>query len=85
MLNRARDTRAGLSTRSLRCELLMEIFDAQEREFTEDNLPTAISTFFEDVVKALPEGSKDCNIEELFKNARKKVYPWMFNEENQGD
>lgn len=74
---------AGLSTRMLRYEALIEVFDAQQEEFTEDNLPTAISTFFEDVIKALPAGSfKACNIESLFKAAQKSAYPWMIFDEN---
>ncbi len=76
-------TRAGLSTRMLRYEALMEIFDAHQEEFTEDNLPTAISSFFEDVIKTLPEGSfKACNIERLFKSAQERTYPWMIFDEN---
>ncbi len=77
------ESRAGLSTRSLRRETLMEVFDAQQYECPEDNLATAISSFFEDVLKALPEGSKDYNIEGLFKDARRRVYPWMFDEKGE--
>jgi len=43
----------------------MKVFDWQMRDFTEDNLPTNIATFFEDVLAALPESAKRCDVEAL--------------------
>ena len=51
-----------------RIQELRDLFDAQALEFREDNLPTQISTFFEDVLAAFPEGARECNIEGLFEN-----------------
>lgn len=54
-----------------RIQKLRDLFDAQCLEFTEDNLPTNVQTFFEDVLAALPEGSRTFEVEKLFKSAAK--------------
>ena len=48
-----------------RREALKKIFDQQVLDFTEDNLPTNIATFFEDMLAALPESAKRCDVEAL--------------------
>lgn len=55
--------------RQQRREQLRKMFAAQREEFTEDNLPTNIAVFFEDVIASLPEEARECNIEGLFDNA----------------
>ncbi len=48
-----------------RREALKKIFDQQVLDYTEANLPTNIATFFEDVLAALPESAKRCDVEAL--------------------
>lgn len=55
----------------MRRDNLKRIFDNQVLDYTEDNLPTQVATFFEDAIAALPERAKDCDLEALFKNALK--------------
>ena len=52
-----------------RRELLKKMFDAQVEEFFEDNNPTQIATFFEDVLRVLPNSYRTCEIEAIFKGA----------------
>lgn len=55
-----------------RIQKLRDLFDAQCLEFTENNLPTNVQTFFDDVLTALPEGSRTCEVEKLFEAAAKR-------------
>ncbi len=55
-----------------RIQKLRDLFDAQCLEFTEDNLPTNVQTFFEDMLAALPECSRTFEVEKLFEAAAKR-------------
>lgn len=56
--------------RKERRQELKKLYDAQVLDFTEDNIPTQVATFFEDAIAALPEDAKrHCDLELLFKNA----------------
>lgn len=57
--------------RQERIQKMRDLFDAQVLEFTEDNMPTNVQTFFEDALAALPEGSRTLEVEKLFEAAAK--------------
>lgn len=47
---------------------LDKMITVMREHYTEDNLPTSIAAFFEDVLYSLPEGSEECNIEGLMED-----------------
>ena len=62
--------RGEVQIRDGRRNLLKKVYDSQVQEFTEDNEPTQIVTFFEDVINALPNiGVERNDLEALFKYA----------------
>ncbi|KKM61812.1 hypothetical protein LCGC14_1527930 [marine sediment metagenome] len=62
-------SRTKRGQRQERIEQLRKLFDAQVLEFSEDNMPTQIVTFMEDMLAALPESARECNVEGLFETA----------------
>ena len=61
---------AGISCRPNRQLRMRILYDEQVREFTEDNEPTHVATFFEDAIRALPYVAVSRNdLEALFKEA----------------
>ena len=60
-----------IRSRQDRRDRLRKIFDEQVLEFTEDNMATHVQTFMEDMLAALPESSREFDVEELFVAAAK--------------
>ncbi len=60
-----------IRNRQDRRDRLRKIFDEQVLEFTEDNLATNVQTFMEDMLAALPESSREVEVEKLFVAAAK--------------
>lgn len=66
----------GTPSRQKRREKLKKLYDEQVLEFTEDNGPTSVSVFLEDVLRALPIGMQQ-NVhyqwEAIFEDALKEA------------
>ena len=61
-------------TRSDRLEVLKKVLDDQILEFTEDNMPTNVVMFFEDVIRALPYSANEkFDLPALFNEALETV------------
>ncbi len=73
-MTKFRASAAGISCRPDRQQRMRILYDEQVREFTEDNQPTQVATFFEDAIRALPFIAVDrYDLEALFKEALEQV------------